>query len=86
MRVNPAVFLEKQGDIREKRRKYELNLKVYYPKWGLYKKSAPIKRNTPVAKKSDIVIACVAKDRTGGTEDTIKKFKRFVPNGEIILC
>ena len=27
MRVNPAVFLEKQGDIREKRRKFELNLK-----------------------------------------------------------
>ncbi len=27
MRVNPAVFLEKQGDIREKRRKFDLNLK-----------------------------------------------------------
>ncbi len=27
MRVNPVVFLEKQGDIREKRRKFELNLK-----------------------------------------------------------
>ncbi len=27
MRVNPAVFLEKQGDIWEKRRKFELNLK-----------------------------------------------------------
>ena len=27
MRVNPVDFLEKQGDIREKRRKFELNLK-----------------------------------------------------------
>jgi len=27
MRVNPAVFLEKQGDIGEKRRKFKLNLK-----------------------------------------------------------
>jgi len=27
MRVNPAGFLEKQGDISEKRRKFELNLK-----------------------------------------------------------
>ncbi len=27
MSVNPAGFLEKQGDIREKRRKFELNLK-----------------------------------------------------------
>jgi len=26
MRVNPAVFLEKQGDIREKRRKFELKM------------------------------------------------------------
>jgi len=27
MRANPSGFLEKQGDIREKRRKFELNLK-----------------------------------------------------------
>ena len=27
MSVKPAGFLEKQGDIREKRRKFELNLK-----------------------------------------------------------
>ena len=27
MRVKSAGFLEKQGDIREKRRKFELNLK-----------------------------------------------------------
>ncbi len=27
MSVNPAGFSEKQGDIMEKRRKYELNLK-----------------------------------------------------------
>ena len=27
MSVNPAVFLEKQGDIREKRRKFVVNLK-----------------------------------------------------------
>ena len=34
MRVNPAGFLEKQGDIREKRRKFELNLKkqTQFPK------------------------------------------------------
>ncbi len=34
---------------------------------------------------SDILIACVAKDRTGGTEDTIKKFKKFYPQRQIIL-
>jgi len=35
-------------------------------------------RNTIVANDVDVVIACVAPDRTGGTEDTLKKFcKRF---------
>jgi len=34
-------------------------------------------RNTLIAKDSDILIACVAADRKGGTEDTIKKFKNF---------
>jgi len=32
------------------------------------------KRNTKIANDSDILIACVAPDRKGGTEDTIKKF------------
>ena len=31
-------------------------------------------RNTLVANDSDVIIASVAPDRTGGTEDTIKKF------------
>jgi len=34
-------------------------------------------RNTLVARDSNILIACVSLDRTGGTEDTIKKWKRF---------
>jgi len=31
-------------------------------------------RNTLIANDADILIACVASDRKGGTEDTIKKF------------
>jgi hypothetical protein len=31
-------------------------------------------RNTLIAKDSDVLIACVSPDRTGGTENTIKKF------------
>lgn len=31
-------------------------------------------RNTLIANDSDILIACVAFDRKGGTEDTIKKY------------
>ena len=34
-------------------------------------------RNTLIARDSDILIACVSLDRIGGTEDTIKKWKRF---------
>lgn len=34
-------------------------------------------RNTLIAKKSDILIACVAPDRKGGTEDTVKKFLKM---------
>lgn len=42
-------------------------------------------RNTLIAADSDILIACVAPDRKGGTEDTVKKFKRLHPDKELIL-
>jgi len=38
---------------------------------------AAYERNTLIARDSDILIACVNPGRTGGTEDTIKKWKRF---------
>lgn len=34
-------------------------------------------RNTLIARDSDILIAVVAEDRKGGTEDTIKKAEKF---------
>jgi hypothetical protein len=37
------------------------------------------KRNTLIAKDSDILIALVSIGRRGGAEDTIKKFKKFNP-------
>jgi len=48
------------------------------PRWTYAKVNYD--RNTLIAKDSDIIIACVASDRKGGTEDTIKKSK-----GKIIL-
>lgn len=42
-------------------------------------------RNTLIANKSDELIACVAPDRKGGTEDTIKKFERRTGK-KAILC
>lgn len=53
---------------------------IFYPDWKGVGKYAGFKRNTDIALNSDILIACVAEDRTGGTEDTVKKF--IARNGE----
>ena len=42
-------------------------------------------RNTLIAQDSDVLIACVAADRKGGTEDTICKWKKLNPGKEPIL-
>ncbi len=44
--------------------------------WEKYGKAAGFIRNSDIA-KSDSIIACVADDRTGGTEDTIKKYLKL---------
>jgi hypothetical protein len=41
-------------------------------------------RNTLIAEKSDVLLSLVAKDRKGGTEDTIKKFRKMKPNNILI--
>ena len=58
---------------------------IFYPNWKKYGKIAGFERNTYIARESDVLIACVAPDRTGGTEDTIKKFQKFKPDGVIYL-
>lgn len=42
-------------------------------------------RNTLIAQDSDILIAVVAPDRKGGTEDTVKKFLHLHPDRKLIL-
>ena len=59
---------------------------VWKAEWDKYGKPAGFIRNTTIARNGDVVIACVASDRRGGTEDTIKKFRKFNPDGEVILC
>ncbi|MGD1834747.1 MAG: hypothetical protein ACPKQO_03405 [Nitrososphaeraceae archaeon] len=62
------------------------HITIYRPQYNKYPgKIAPLRRNDYIAKDSDILIACVAKDRKGGTEDTIKKFKKYHPNRRLIL-
>ena len=57
-------------------KKYGIPILIFYPNWDKYKRGAGLVRNGDIANNSDVLVACVAKDRTGGTEDTIKKFKK----------
>lgn len=71
-------FAEKHGTV----------LLEFHPNYSRYGRGAPIIRNTPVADNSDMVIACVVspedgidevlKRKTGGTEDTLRKFCKRV--------
>ena len=58
---------------------YGIPIVIYFPKWKKYGKGAGFVRNADIADNSDCLIACVSKDRTGGTEDTIKKFLKKQP-------
>jgi len=59
-------------------KKYGIPILIFYPNWKNYGRAGGIIRNENIAIESDILIACVAKDRTGGTEDTIKKFQKNI--------
>lgn len=51
-----------------------LTITIHYPDWqGPAGKAAGFVRNTLIAQDCDVLIALVAEDRTGGTEDTVKK-------------
>ncbi len=60
-------------------------IKIYYAAWKKLGKSAGFVRNTPIAIDAAVLLACVAPDRTGGTEDTIAKFKYHHPKNKIHL-
>ena len=50
-----------------------LSITIHFPDWEHFGKSAGFKRNGLIANDCDVLIAVVSADRTGGTEDTIKK-------------
>jgi len=58
-------------------KKYKISFIEYPADWKKYGKKAGFIRNGDIAKTSDLIIACVSFDRTGGTEDTIKKFIKY---------
>ncbi len=47
---------------------------LHHARWDLWGKSAGFQRNGLIARDADVLIACVASDRKGGTEDTVRKF------------
>lgn len=66
--------------------KYDIPIRIICADWETYGFAAGFIRNSDIARESDILIACVAKNRKGGTEDTIKKFKIKHPKSKIIIC
>lgn len=59
---------------------------LWFPaNWKKYGKAAGFIRNTDIARESDVLIACVASSRTGGTEDTIEKFLKFHDEKDLYL-
>jgi len=64
--------------------RFNIPIKIYKANWK-QGKHAGFLRNTDIARDADVLIACVANDRKGGTEDTIRKFNSFHPDGRIIL-
>ena len=54
--------------------KYKVETIWYPADWRKFGRAAGFIRNMDIANTSHCLIALVADDRTGGTEDTIKKF------------
>ena len=63
---------------------FEHDIIIHHPDWskGRY---AGLERNTLIARDSDVLIALVAPDRKGGTEDTIRKFHNLGKSALYIL-
>lgn len=55
-------------------RKIGCTITIHFPNWEKHGKAAGFVRNAAIAQESDVLIALVSDDRTGGTEDTVKKF------------
>jgi hypothetical protein len=58
---------------------------IFFPDWKKYGKKAGFIRNVDIADASDVLIACVAKDKSKGkgTEHTCKQFRYKKPNNDI---
>ena len=74
-------------------KEHRIPITIHYPDKSKLKDNSPYwdyvkinhDRNTLIANDADILIAIVAPDRKGGTEDTIKKFLKRKSKKDLIL-
>lgn len=57
--------------------KRKVSILIHSANWERDGRGAGFIRNTIIASDADVLIACVSEDRTGGTEDTIKKYLKL---------
>jgi hypothetical protein len=76
LRVDPLIHYPDETKLDPKILK--LNPRVAYAKINYA-------RNILIARDSDVLIACVAPDRKGGTEHTIKEWQKLHPGKEPII-
>jgi len=55
---------------------YDVPIVIHRADWARYGRRAGFVRNVDIARDADVLIACVAADRTGGTEHTIREFQK----------
>jgi hypothetical protein len=63
---------------------FNIPIIIHKADWGKGR-GAGFVRNTYIAEDSEVLIACVSADRTGGTEDTIKKYLKLKKNRLILV-
>ena len=66
-------------------RKTGIPILTLYANWNKFGKAAGPIRNKKIAEQSDVLIACVAEDRKGGTESTIEAFIKFRKEKHLFL-
>ena len=58
-------------------KKYQIPITIYYAQWDKLGKRAGFARNTDIARDCNVLLALVSDDRSGGSEDTIKKAEKM---------
>lgn len=67
-------------------KRFQIPILIHYAQWDKLGRGAGFARNSDIANDAEILIACVAPDRTGGTEDTVRKFLAKHPRQNLVLC